>query len=320
MTNSQQKAWAILTNEERTALTLSLAHGKSTWESGEIMGKAHYKYLEIRQRSEKFMKLFSEYFDNYERLIPIKSTLSSTFKKYITLTIEKRLTLKQVLLKLDNPLYLSPRSRDLEISREINKLSNSNIAEDINLYHLIKDFDRWNNYRILPLSLQEPSAFKRRNKHKLRKLVNVLTGLHPLAILKIKQLYAIKKHNSVKDIMYLPLVSSTEPKLNEVIKIPRNEKNMRLVNSMVLYTFYKEEEAIRFLNIISKYIIKEFKHCKDGQEFWPEFRILTKNALNYEVLQNITPNRKYVLDSASRDTDLQWYLKIKEKSRKSNPV
>jgi hypothetical protein len=44
------KAWGLLTEEEQTALKLQLGLGKSSWQASEIMGKAHYKYLEIKKR------------------------------------------------------------------------------------------------------------------------------------------------------------------------------------------------------------------------------------------------------------------------------
>jgi hypothetical protein len=184
----QTRGYAILTAEEKTSLTLSLVNHKSTWEAGEIMGKAHYKYLEIRMRAEKFLKLFADYFQTYDRLIPANSTLDKHFTLYLKLTMEKRLPLKEVIAQIDSDLWKRPKTREIEIAREVQALRGCKYAHDQNLYHLIMDFDRWNNFRILPSSIQEPSAFKRRNKHKLRKLVNLFTSLHPLAILKIKQL------------------------------------------------------------------------------------------------------------------------------------
>lgn len=311
----QQKGWKILTAEEQTALTLSIVHQKSTWESGEIMSKAHYKYLEIRARAEKFVKLFADYYGQYDNIIPEYSTLDKHFKKYIKLTIEKRLPLKEAIAEIDSELWKKPKTRDIEIAREVQSLNGSKYTQDQNLYHLIMDFDRWNNFRILPSSIQEPSAFKRRNKHKLRKLVNLFTSLHPLSILKIKQIYKVKRSDMVKEYFYLPLITIHDPKLTEVIKVPWNDKNLRAMNNLILYTFKKEEEAKRFIEIISSYVAKDFKHCKDGQVFWPEFRLLTKKAINFDHIQNITPTRKYVMDNANLDYDHAWFKRAKEKGK-----
>lgn len=313
MSPAQQKAWKILTEAEQTALNLSLVHEKSTWEAGEIMGKSHYKYLEINQRATKFFQLFTEYFKNYDRIIPFKCQIAPGFRKYILCLIEKRLDLKDTLNELHQDDWIKPKTRKDAILSGMNHLKNSKFAEDNNLYHLIMDFDRWNNFRILPVSIQEPSAFKRRNKHKLRKLVNLFTSLHPLAVLKIKQLYKVKRSIGIKEYFYLPLYTIHQPELQEVIKISKTEANLKTINNLILYAFRDKSDADRFLEIVVKYISKDYKHCTDGQLFWPEFRILTKKALNYDHILNITPSRKFVLDNAGIDHDFQWFLSAKLK-------
>ena len=313
MNTSQQKGWAILTDEEKTALNLSLVSGKSTWESGEIMGKAHYKYLEIRQRAEKFFQIFTEYFKHYESLIPKNIPMDANFKKYIRATISDRKSIKEVISQIDNVNWKTPKLRDVEVAKAIQKIKNSQITQDQNLYHLIMDFDRWNNFRILPSSIQEPSAFKRRNKHKLRKLVNMFVSVNPLAIRKIKQLYSIKRKELVNDYFYLPLITIQDKKLTEVIKVAKNKKNLKMINDMVLYGFNIEADALKFISILKGYIYKDFKHCRDGQKFWPEFRVLTSKAINHDYIQNITPSRKYVLDNAGKDFDFQVFLSSRSK-------
>ena len=63
MKEHQQKAWDMLTDLERNSLYLQMSQGQSSWEAGEILGVSHYKYLELRERSVKFFKMFSEYFE-----------------------------------------------------------------------------------------------------------------------------------------------------------------------------------------------------------------------------------------------------------------
>lgn len=313
MNVSQTKAWSMLTDAEKTSLNLSLINNKSTWEAGEIMGKAHYKYLEINQRATKFFKLFTEYFTAYNRLIPFKCGITPPFRKYVSSLIEDRAELKETLKKINHPDWVRPKTREREIVAGISCLKNSKFAEDQNLYHLLMDFDRWNNFRILPISIQEPSAFKRRNKHKLRKLVNLFTSLHPLAILKLKQLYALKKSGVSSNYLYLPLYTIHDPSITEIIKIPSDKNTVAKINNLILYTFKNLVDAERFMEIVIAYTNKDYKHCRDGQIFWPEFRVLTKNATNYDAIQNISPSRKYVLDNAGMDIDFQWFLAAKKK-------
>ncbi len=106
----------------------------------------------------------------------------------------------------------------------------------------------------------------------------------------------------------MPLITIHDHSLTQVIKIPLTDKNLRLVNNMVMYIFKEEGDAKRFIEILNDYVTKDYKHCRDGQRFWPEFRILTKKAINYDIIQNITPTRKYVLDNAGVDYDFNWFM------------
>ena len=95
------KAWDILLEEEKAALSLSINHSKSTWQAGEILNKAHYKYLEIHARAKKFFVLFTEYFRKTgDRVIPDNSEIDWDFREFIVCTIEERMgyreTLKQI--------------------------------------------------------------------------------------------------------------------------------------------------------------------------------------------------------------------------------
>lgn len=314
MTGAQAKAWSILTDEEKTAITLSATHSKSTWEAGEIMGKAHYKYLEINQRAMKFFRLFTEYFEVYPKLIPDKTNLDPTFKKYISTLIESRRDMISTIKVLRSDKYKTTKLREVEISKGVYYLKNSKITQENNLYHLIMDFDRWNNFRILPQSIQEPSAFKRRNKHKLRKLVNLFTSLHPIAVMKIKQLYEIKKIHLVKEYVYLPLITVHDNSLSQVIKIANTPKNMDFINKTILYVFRLEHDAQDFLKALQGYIFKDRKHCRDGQMFWPEFRVLTKKALNYDEINNLAPSRKSSIDMAFPDNEMKVFISKRAKA------
>ena len=63
MNEFQKKAWDCLPQKEQQSLFLQLSENKSSWEAGEILKLSHYKYLEIRERSEKFFRLFSDFFE-----------------------------------------------------------------------------------------------------------------------------------------------------------------------------------------------------------------------------------------------------------------
>lgn len=78
MNEAQQKAWSCLIDKERQSLFLQLSESKSSWEAGEILKLSHYKYLEIRERSEKFFRLFSDFLRNtllsFDQIVPVRET------------------------------------------------------------------------------------------------------------------------------------------------------------------------------------------------------------------------------------------------------
>lgn len=76
MNEAQQKAWSYLIDKEQQSLFLQLSESKSSWEAGEILKLSHYKYLEIRERSEKFFRLFSDFLRNtllfFDQIAPVR--------------------------------------------------------------------------------------------------------------------------------------------------------------------------------------------------------------------------------------------------------
>lgn len=78
MNEAQQKAWSCLIGKEQQSLFLQLSESKSSWEAGEILKLSHYKYLEIRERSEKFFRLFSDFLRNtllsFDQIVPVRET------------------------------------------------------------------------------------------------------------------------------------------------------------------------------------------------------------------------------------------------------
>jgi len=68
MNKAQQTAWEWLSETEQRSLFLTLSTGKSSWEAGEMLKISHYKYLEIKERSEEFFKLFTSFLEKHKAL------------------------------------------------------------------------------------------------------------------------------------------------------------------------------------------------------------------------------------------------------------
>jgi len=317
--NEDNPAWMILTEEERLALQLFHGSDKSTWQAGEILKKAHYKYLEIKARGEKFLKMFTEHYELYDELFPNDIIISNGFRLYLKLVILKRKRVNKAIEDINNPLFWTTSSRDELIISEITKFKNSHKTSERNFYNLIMEFDRWNNFRILPKSIQEPSAFKRRDKNRHRKHLKTLTNMHPFSVKEIIRRYKFKpKSPNVKHIGYITIIKDISELKYEVVPIHTVKKIMAEMSKIGIYIFQDKEVATEFINIILTYYDKETRHCTDGQKFWPQYRIIIKKAMNYNDIQNITPSRKY-LENALRDIDPQL-VNPKKYNKKNRPI
>jgi hypothetical protein len=313
--DEDNKAWQILTEEEKTALTLQLAYDKSTWQAGEVMGKAHYKYLEIKQRGEKFLKIFTEHFEIFENLVPAGVNIDPRFKKYLELVILKRKLTHEAIEKINDKDFSSSSFRDNLIIQEFNKLQNKEKYSHTALLNIILDFDRWNNFRILPKELQEPSGFKRRNKNRLKKQIKVIVNLSEFVIEKVIERFQTKEEG--KHILYLPIILE-KGNYYKIIKVNSNKENhIEQISKLGLFIFQNLESATEFAELVVSFDINSKKHCKQGLTFWPQYRLLIQGAINHNKIENIIPTRKY-LDNLLNSWDLNMVRSIKKAKSPEN--
>lgn len=310
METLDKKAWKILTEHEQLSLSLKHGYNKSSWEAGEIVGRAHYKFLEIEARAKQFLKMFSEHFKLYDEVIPDYVPMNAEVRQYFKLTIEKRLPIGEAVKKIGKSDFSKGSIRNQKIISNLERMLNSTSAIDKNIALLIFDFDRWNNFRILPRDIQEPSAFKRRNKnYDIRNIRNLLT-ITPFSWKLIIGRYDVKQGYPDKT-LYMPIFSSFNLK-KTMLRVKYTIPVVEELSKIGLFLFTREERATQFRDLVCKYDMKtRGKSCVDGQQFWPLYREASKFSLNYNAIKKRIPSRKF-LESALRDIDAQ-ILNPKEK-------
>lgn len=285
-----RQAYSILTEKEKLILNLQHVEEKSSWTAGEIMSLAHYKLLEIQYRANHFIRLFSEHFELFDDLIPKGTTGTEEVKDYFRLTIGQRKTIKDTYDLLNSKYGFSGKNtREKEIEEQMILWGQSENAHDLTTYNLIKEFDRWNNFRILPPSLREPSAFKRRNKNILKKHIRVTTNIPDISVGKIEQLFGYKKGSKP---VYLPVITQSGKVV--VFKLKSTKDSIDQLTSLNLYLFTDNKLATEYIELVRSYATQGVKKCKVGLEFWPKYRDMIKRAINYEPIQKIVPSRKYL--------------------------
>lgn len=299
MEEYQKRAWDCLTDVERQSLFLQLSNGKSTWEVGTILKISHYKYLEIRERSEKFFRLFSDYFQLHEAIFRPDSPCEDQFKDYIEGVIEKRLTRRESALRMGDSSNLVHKIRVSLIERNIKRLKESENTWDKDTLTLIMEFDRWNNFRILPKMLQQPSAYKRRVNKRDKVYIKYLLERVPDWIHeKIIERFKYRARPHIKKYWVCLISPSLYKDSNGYLLLPirPTEESITEMNRFFIYVFEDKEDADTFGFMVNTYLDKTAE-VKTGQKFWPEYRYNVQKALNYNSVNNIDFNVK-TLDMA----------------------
>ena len=289
MEDYQKRAWECLTEIERQSLFLQLSNGKSTWEVGTILKISHYKYLEIRERSEKFFRLFSDYFQIHEAIFRPDSPCEEAFRDYIEGVIEKRLTRKQASLYMGDSANIVHKIRVRLIERNLVRLKESENPWDRDTLALIFEFDRWNNFRILPKILQQPSAYKRRVNKKDKVYIKYLLErvpdwVHEKIIERFR--YRTKQHIQKYWICLISPILYKETSGYKLLPIRPTEESITEMNRFFIYVFKDKEDADTFGFMVNTYLDKTTE-VKMGQKFWPEYRYIIQKAINYKEVNNI---------------------------------
>lgn len=307
MNEAQQKAWSCLTKVEQQSLFLYTSEGKSSWEAGSMMNISHYKYIEIRERSEKFFRMFADFFEKHNSIFRPDCPCERNFQDFIEGVIEHRLKKRDAVVYTgDSTQQLTKVSRK-NLIRNMKYLKESEDNWDLDSMRLIFEFDRWNNFRILPSILQQPSAFKRRLNKKDKIYIKYLLGRIPTWVLeKLKERFYYKVKPSKKK-WWVALIS---PDLYTdgyyLLPIRPEEEVLNEMSRFYIYVFDDKEDADTFGYLVTSFYERTAKVIA-GQKFWPEYRYLVQKAINYNAVNNIEFNVKR-LDNA-------YNIKPKRKSK-----
>ena len=308
MNISQQKAWNCLTKIEQQSLFLHTSEGKSSWEAGTMMNISHYKYIEIRERSEKFFRMFADFFEKHPSIFRPDCPCERTFQDFIEGVIEHRLKKRDAVAYMGDSTQQLPKVNRKNLIRNMKYLKESENSWDLDTRRLIFEFDRWNNFRILPSILQQPSAFKRRLNKKDKIYIKYLLERIPTFVLeKLKERFYYKVKPSKKK-LWVTLISPDLYTDGYYLLPIRPEKEvLEEMNRFYIYIFEDREDADTFGYLVTSFYERTAKVIA-GQKFWPEYRYLVKKAINYNAINNIEFNVNR-LDNA-------YNIKPKRKSKK----
>lgn len=303
----QDKAWACLSEQEQVSLNLTLTQGLSTWEVGEILKLSHYKYLELKSRSEKFFRMFSDYFQKWSDLVRPGCPVEERFRDFLYGALLKRLPKGEAILYAGDSSWVVYPIRNGAIMNNMKSLHESTDEWDKDLYALIMEFDRWNNFRILPPLIQAPSAYKRRGTKKDKVY---LRYLHCIPAFKIN--YLIDKYwnkGRLDKRWFIAFISSDVfgKKGYSIIPVKQEESILKELTDNKIYVFEDKDDAELFGIYVNSFYEKTIDN-KGGLSFWKKYREIVETAINYKQINN--------MDFTCETLDMAFNLK--RKTRKKN--
>lgn len=287
MNKVQEQAWEWLRPEEQNSLYLTLGTGKSSWEVGEMMKKSHYKYLEIKERSEVLFKLFTTFLENHPSLFRPGGPCQETFIDYIEALICKRTSIREATLFSGNSLNMLPKIKSDMIRKNLIRLGESPNIWDQETLRLILEFDRWNNFRILPKMMQLPSCYKRKINKKHKIYIKYIRDLPKELVLKIKERFYFKSHKESNKYYTVLYSFDLFPESGYfVMPISKDDSVIQELSDLYLYIFKTRDEADIFGFKIANYYLQT-SHVKLGLKFWPEYRDIVSRSINYNSINNL---------------------------------
>lgn len=280
----QEQAWNCLTKDEQQSLLLTLSQGMSTWQASEILKITHYKYLELKARSERLFKLFSDYFEKHPSLVRPGLYLDESFKDYLYGSMLKRLPKEEAKIYAGDSAFLLQAVNRNRIIKNMARIKDSEDEWDRDLYGLVMEFDRWNNYRILPRVLQAPTAYQRRSTKKDK---IYLRYLHKIPDFKIKALVDMYWSNGKpENRYYVMFISNLWKDGFGVVPIKREDKIVKEITSLKIYIFEHFNDAEEFGIMVKRYYEKTVTPGQ-GLKYWKQYRDIIQRAVNYRQINNM---------------------------------
>lgn len=288
MKPNQEKAWNCLTKLEQDAIFLVLGEGKTTWEAAQILNVTHYKYLEMKERAEKFFRLFGDFFERHEAIFRPDCPCEPQFRDFIESLLEQRSSIVEARLNSGDSAHLIPSVTRRCINRNMRWLLDTGNIWDKDTRNLILEFDRWNTFRILPVMLQQPSAYKRRINRKHKAYIKyILHKLPEWAVDRIKERFWYKSKKKSKEKLWISLFYTSDIKHYKVISVKPDPEVVKSLTKFYIYVFKTQDEADTFGFLVSQFRNKSNKNIRVSQKFWPEYRLIVSQAVNYNTINNM---------------------------------
>jgi len=294
----QQKAWSHLTEPEQMALTLVVVNERSKKEAAIIMNIAPYKFTEIYLRARKFFVMFTHHYERHENLVP----------KYYGVPKEHVVFLDQLIgyRKKPSEILKSEMMQDL-LGKQAQEIlwGSFFFVKTTTFGELVQEFDRWNNFRVLPKKYQLPAAFPRRRNKTLKKIQQRLYAISDHGWDLLMQKYGT---GDIPPMVFLPVVQSYTFRsypIRETVGITDYMSR----NKIPIFT--KEKDAEAFAELCYDYRKLKKRSTYSARKFWANYRILIKEAWNYAEVTGLKPIEEAII----RQNDQKFLKSVQQPKR-----
>lgn len=277
MQQHKLKAWRILTKKEQAILRLFYVEGKTPNETSVIVNLRKYKLDEFATRAKKFFLIFSEYFEYNEDLFSPEMPISHPVKEYFKLVIYDRVRPKAASKKLGYPEIVYPSTRYTTLNAALADLNRAGFMDTV---ELIRTFDAWNNFRVIPKEFSKPSPFSRRQQRAYAHIIRAVSELTPLGYRTIKELNKVNPEPH----LFIPIVADFIDMGLEILEVTDNTNNITYYSRNHIPLFKDCKDAQYLGELIFDWTKLQNKMGKPSISFWANIKKVIKKANNVEGL------------------------------------
>jgi hypothetical protein len=303
--NIQLQAWGHLTELEKSVLSLIIVNERSRQEAAAILNLAPYKVNEIFLRARKFFITFSEYYEKYDTLIP-DIPLSDMERFFLESLILRR---KKPSIVINKEALLTPLTRlsvrDHLWDTVLNSLPNAGTQGE-DFLELLRDFDKWNAFRILPKKYHEVSPFSRRRIKEFKKVYKNLLEITDTGWQLLETAYKAK----VPPYVYAP---SLELRGYGTLALKSGPTRLSYYTRNTIPVFDKEKDAKTLAELVFDYSNLSRIAPKVSQKFWANFRVTLTKAINFKDLLGIKEGNVMELTERDKEFIIKASQNYKEK-------
>jgi len=282
MNVSQSQAWEHLTPLEKSVLSLTLVSEKTKQEASIVLNIYPYKFTEIYSRARKLFLVFTDYYEEFSTLLPPVLEQLGVLQHFLPMVLVNRRKPSELAAIVPDFLELNrPQAITSFWHRILRQVQYDPTPHAQAFYGLLRTFDQWNNFRILPPEYRDPSPFPRRRNREFKKIHAQLNSISELGWSTIENQFGTTR----PPLAFIPVVGE----LFSSIQIRLTKNSLSYCTNNKIPVFSRKEVAQSFAEDSYDFHNLSRVSTYSAQKYWAHFRLALQSALNHDALLKIRP-------------------------------